>query len=198
VKELVDGPGFEHTFRAQVDIFPLKKSYSLSDTIWLQTDLPAKFIFDTKTNQTVFADTGSINFGASFNEFGTYIINPPNGFCDVITPAGINTNRQLSQWSTSGSVDNYGCGQPNYTVRIGFKPKQTGTYFLSLNKDVLFGSCNNKIVPYYSTISFQYKNVDLNLDVFNSLSKNDKGGKDGIKFYTDKINTREVFVFRVE
>jgi hypothetical protein len=36
------------------------------------------------------------------------------------------------------------------------------------------------------------------LDVFNTLSTNDKGGRDGIEFYTNKIINREVFIFRVQ
>lgn len=193
----IDKP-FEQTFQVPVDIFPLKKTYSLTDTIWIETDLPAKLIFDTKTNQNILADTGKITFGAVFNEFGTSITNPPNGFCDIITFSGVNINRQLSQWGTGVLFEDYGCGQSNYKCRIGFKPNQKGTYWLSLFEEQLFGSCNNKIIPYYASVSYKYKNADLNLDIFNSLSKSEKGGNDGIKFYTNKINNREGFVFRVE
>ena len=189
---------FEQAFLIPVDIYPLKKSYSLTDTIWIETDLTNKFLFDTKSNQNILVDSGQITFGAGFNEFGTYITNPPNGFCDIITINGVNTNRQLSHWGTCGSIENFGCGQASFKCRVGFKPKEKGTYWLSLAKDLLLESCNNKIVPYYATVSYKYKNVDLNLDIFNSLSKNDKGGNDGIKFYTDKIINREGFVFRVE
>src|SRR5215213_4843203 len=87
---------FEQTFEVPVDIYPLKKSYSLTDTIWIETDITGKSLFDTKTNQTILVDTGKIIFGSGFNQFGTYITNPPNGFCDVITANGVNTNRQLS------------------------------------------------------------------------------------------------------
>lgn len=190
--------GFDHTFVAPVDIFPLKKTYSLNDTIWLQTDLPSKSLFDTKTNQFLVADTGNISPGGSYMEFGTHITNPAGGFCDVITPSGVNINRELSQWATGGSVDPFGCGQPGYTVKIGFKPRLQGIYGIMLPQDRFFGTCPGKMYAYYATISYQYKNVDLNQDVFNTLSKNDKGGKDGIKFYTDRINSRQLFVFKVE
>ena len=76
---------FEQAFLIPVDIYPLKKSYSLTDTIWIETDLTNKFLFDTKSNQNILVDSGQITFGAGFNEFGTYITNPPNGFCDIIT-----------------------------------------------------------------------------------------------------------------
>lgn len=189
---------FTNTFEVPVDIFPLKKIYSLTDTIWLETDLPSKALYDININQNIIADTGQITLGAGFNEFGTYITNPSNGFCDVISPGGVNITRVLSAGGTGGSSGRYGCGQADYKTRVGFKPNYKGTYWLSLTKNLLFESCPNKIVPYYATISFKFKKVDLNMDVFNSLSKNDKGGNDGIKFYSDKINTREGFVFRVE
>lgn len=57
--------------------------------------------------------------------------------------------------------DGYGCGQPNYKCKIGFKPSQKGTYWLSLFEEQLMGSCSNKIVPYYALVSYKYKNVDL-------------------------------------
>jgi len=193
----IQGRPLDYTFLIPVDIYPLKKSYSVADTIWIETDITSKILFDSKINQNVLVDTGQITFAASFNEFGTYITNPPNGFCDVITINGINNNRELAHWATYGSIPNVGCGQLTYKCKIGFKPNYKGNYYLSLFKDRLFESCNNKVVPYYATVSYKYKNVDLNLDIFNSLSSNDKGGKNGIKFYTDKINEREVFVFKV-
>jgi hypothetical protein len=198
-KEIFEPKPLVYTLEVPIDIYPLKKSYSLTDTIWIQTDLPTKFLFDTKTNQFIFADTGNITLSAVFNEFGTSITNPPNGFCDIITSNGVNNNRQLSQWGTGGSFENYGCGQSNYKCRVGIKPNQKGTYWLSLFNDLLFESCINKVIPYNALISYKYKRVDLNLDIFNSLSINDKGGNNGtIKFYTDKINNREGFVFKVE
>jgi hypothetical protein len=188
----------EQTFEVPVDIFPLKKTYSLNDTLWIETDLQSKYLFDIKSNQSMFADTAQITFGASFNLFGTDVTSPPSGFCDVITQNGVSINRQLSYWSTGGTIEAYGCGQSGYKCRIGYKPNIKGTYALSLIQTLPLQSCPNKIEPYYASISFKYKNVDLGVDVFNSLSQNDKGGKDGTKFYTDKINKREIFVFRVE
>ena len=197
-RENIDAKPFEHTFEVPVNIFPLKKTYSLTDTLWIETDLPSKILFDTRTGTNVLADTGKLTFGASFNEFGTYVTNPPNGFCDIITIRGVNTNRQLSQWGTSGSIENYGCAEPNYTCRVGYKPLIKGTYWLALKKDLLLERCANKITPYNATISYKYKNGDLGFDIFNSLSKNDKDGTEGIRFYTNKINNREIFVFKVE
>ena len=198
VKEPVVFQPYEQTFEIPVSIFPLKKAYSLADTLWIETDVPGKVLFDSQSQQFIPADTAMIDFGAGFNEFGTLVTNPPNGFCDVYTINGTNINRQLSQWGTGGYTENYGCGRSSYTTKVGFKPLVKGTYFLSLNKDLILQSCANKIVPYHATVSFRYKNVDLGLDIFNSLSKNDQGGNDGRNFYTDKINNREIFVFRVQ
>jgi hypothetical protein len=181
-----------------VDISPLKKTYTLNDTIWIETDVPGKFLFDLNSNQNINADTGKIDFYASFNEFGTYVQNPPNGFCTVVTQAGVNADRQFSQWGTSIYVKDFGCGQPDYKIKIGLKPNVKGSFWLILGKDRLMGTCTNKVVPYYASISYKYKNVDLGLDVFNALSTNDKGGNDGIVYYTNQIRNREIFVFSVQ
>jgi len=188
---------FDYQFTVPVDIYPLKKSYSLSDTIWIETDLPAKFLYDTKSGQNINADTSKISFGASYNEFGTSITNPPNGFCGIISSNGNIATVDQSQWATSGYLE-YGCGQPNFKCRIGFKPYRRGAYYLFLTSDRLLESCPLKIRPLYATISFRYKNVDLNLDVFNSLPASDKGGNSGTSFYTNRINNREIFVVKVD
>lgn len=195
-KEVV--PPFEHTFEIPVHIYPLQKAYSLNDTIWLETEVTGKALFDTKTQQSMLADSGSIAFHASYFEFGTAIKNPANGFCDVISSNGVNVRRALSMTTTVAAIDNYGCGQSSYKLKVGFRPNYSGTYSLSLLKDMLLLNCPNKAIPYNATISYRYKNVDLNMDVFNSLSNSDKGQNDGNKFHTNRISNREEFVFRVE
>jgi hypothetical protein len=197
VKDPVLRP-YEYSFEAPVSINPVKKTYSLTDTIWVETDVPSKFLFDTKSNQNVAADTGAISFSASFNIFGTSVQNPSTGFCSVITPVGVNAQVQPSQWGTGVNINNFGCGLPNYRLKTGFKPNVKGTFWLILPQSRLMGSCSNKVIPYNAAFSCRFKNVDLGLDVFNTLSTNDKGGRDGIEFYTNKINNREVFVFSVQ
>jgi len=190
-------PTFGHSFEAQVDIYPIKKTYALSDTIWIETDLPSKVLYDTKLNQGVIADTGNMSFGATFNEFGTYITSPSNGFCDIITGNAVNSNRELSQWATSVTVNNFSCGSANYKYRIGFKPNQKGTFHLMLPQDILFESCPNKIVPYNATISFKYKNIDLGQDIYDALSAYDKGEQNGITYIYQAIGHRRTFIFKV-
>lgn len=198
---LKDSPAphpYEQNFVIPVDIVSLKKSYSLTDTIWLETDITGKMLLDTKSNQLILADTGQIDFGASFNIFGTQVTNPSNGFCDIVTIRGINTNRELGYWGTSGYLDDYGCGQTTYKSRVGFRPLIKGTYWLILTSERPFESCPNKVVPYNATLTYRYKTTDLGLEIFNALPEKDKGGNDGIKFYSGKIMNKEMFVFKVE
>ena len=188
---------FTYNFQAQVHIFPLKKIYSLTDTIWIETDVPNKNLFDIKTNQNINADTGQIAIMANYNEFTSTIRNPSNGLCDVITGNGVNKDRNLFPGGVQTFVV-YGCGQPNYKIRIGFKPNYTGVFRITLSKDQIFQNCTNKINKYYATLTYKFKNVDLNLDIFNALAEKDRDGTDGTKFYTDLINNREMFVFKVQ
>lgn len=189
---------FAQTFEIPVNISPVKKSYSLHDTIWLETDITGKSLFDTKTQQFILADSGSITFRASYFQFGGAIKNPANGFCEVIGANGVMVQRELSTTTTVAAIHNYGCGQAGYKLKIGFKPNYKGTYSLSLLKDILLLKCPNKILPYNASISYKYKNVDLNMDVFNSLSHSDKGYNDGNRFHSNRINNREAFIIRVE
>lgn len=188
---------FTYTFQAQVDIFPLKKIYSLTDTIWIDTDLPNKMLFDTKSNQNINADTGQISLLVNYNEFGNIGSNPSNGLCDVITPNGLNNGRYLFAGRVQTFIT-YGCGRPDYKVRIGFKPNYKGVYRIQLLQNEIFEACQNKIAKYYASISYKFKNVDLNLDVLNALPEKDRDGKEGTQFYSQMINNREMFVFRVE
>ncbi len=188
---------FDHTFEIEMSIFPLKKAYSLSDTIWLETQVAGKQLWDTKTSQYFLADTGYLSFNISYYGFGlqSWL---PNSLSNVITFNGVNNDRIISQWSTEAKVENYGCTQSSYRMRVGFKPNHAGTYSLLLPKDLLLGSCNNKIVYYNATTSFKFQNVDLNLDVFNSFASAENLGNDQKKHFTGKISNREMFVFKVQ
>ena len=188
---------FDYNFQAQADIFPLKKSYSLTDTIWIETDLPNKFLFDTKSNQNVNADTGQVSLMVNYNEFASTTRNPSNGLCDVITINGANKDRHLFPGGVQTFIT-YGCGQSNFKTRIGFKPNYKGVFRIQFVKDQLFQNCSNKIIKYYATISYRFKNVDLNPDVLNSIPEQDRDGTEGTKLYTQMINNREMFVFKVE
>jgi len=188
---------FDHNFQAQVDIFPLKKIYSLTDTIWIETDLPNKLLFDTKSNQNINADTGQIPLIINYNEFASTPNNPTNGVCDVITINGVNKNRYVFPGSVQAYLE-YGCGQPDYKTRIGFKPNYKGYYSLILGNDHIFENCPNKVIKSYSILSFRFKNIDLNMDILNSIPEKDRGTKEGTNFYTEKVNNREMFVFKVE
>lgn len=190
-------PDYDHIFEAEVDIYPVKKTYALTDTIWLQINLPSKILYDTKTGQNVTADSGNMRFGATFNEFGTYITSPSNGFCDVITNNGVNTNRQLAQWSTAASINNFSCNSTGYKCRIGFKPNQSGTYHLMLPQDINFETCPGKAVPWNATITYKYKITDLGQEIYDALSAYDKGEQDGITYIHQAIGHRRTFIFKV-
>ena len=186
----------DYKFEIPVKITELKKTYALADTIWIETNQTAKTLFDLKSNSLVTADTGFITFGGSFNEFGTTITNPPNGFCDVITPAGLNVGKDNGYWGTGVRFE-YGCGQPDYKVRLGFLPHYRGTFYLQLYEQDNLQACPEKHIRYYAQANYKYEALDLGLDIFNSLTDNQQGGKDGRDFYRKEIAAKEIFVFQV-
>ena len=189
-------PPNDYEFIADVDIYPLKKTYSLSDTIWIETDLPSKDLFDNITGQNINADTCNIPFGATYNEFGMSVTNPSNGFCKIISSdAYVAVDR--APWST-GALIHYGCGQPSFKCRVGFKPLYPGAYYLALSSFGRLERCPSKVKPINAIIAYTYKNVDLNLDVYNSLPASIKGDSNSVASFTDQINNREIFVFTVQ
>ena len=189
------------TFDMPVRLYPARKVYALGDTIWLETDVPDKFLLDTKAGQKVNVDSAQFDFRATFNRFGTQVTNPPEGFCDVITAAGVNTNRELAHWATSGTVNQVGCGQPDYRVRIGFRLKVPGTYAFALQQDQYLGSCSGKAVPYYAGLAFRFQNADLNLDVLEAPAA--QGGvtasdDSAVPYYREELRQGRAFIVRVE
>lgn len=189
---------FDHHFETGVVIHPVKTTYSLADTIWLETDVSGKLLFDKVSNQLILADTGNISFQASFDGFGLQLSNPPNGFCEIIAPVGVNVTQTFSSWATQGMVKDYGCGQTSYRVRIGFKPNYNGTYGLLLPNDQLVGSCPGKIVLYHAALSYKFKDASLGLAVFNDLASQENLGSDAKKHFISMISERRAFVFKVE
>jgi hypothetical protein len=186
----------DYKFEIPVKITELKKTYALADTIWIETNQTAKTLYDVMSNSLVTADTGFITFGASFNEFGTAITNPPNGFCDVLSPAGLNVGKDNGYWGTSVRYE-YGCGQPDYKVRLGFLPHYRGTFYLSLLEQDYLQACPQKHIRYYAQMAYKYEAPDIGLDIFNSLPDNLQGGNGGRDFYRKGIADKEIFVFQV-
>ena len=189
---------FDQEFEIPLSISPLKKTYSITDTIWLEAEVTGKQLRDRKVNAEVLSDTGKLFFTASYYGFGTGLSKPAGGFCDVITSNGVNTNRRLEEWSSVASIDIDGCTQTSYRFKIGFKLNHKGTYSLLLPKDLLFFSCPNKLVPYHASSSYKFTASDLNADVFNELANKENFGKDAKNHYTEKLSNKELFVFRVE
>jgi hypothetical protein len=196
-KDALDRP-FDHTFEIGVDIYPLKKSYRTTDTIWLETDVSGKSLFDTESRSLVVADTGSVDFSVSYYGFNTGLSDPPGSFADVIAFNQANTHRTTSPWNTVGAILDYGCGQPGYKLRVGFKPNHKGTYTLILPTPSIMGSCSNKVIPYHATLSYKYKASDLNMDVLTAFSKAQNLRNDQEQYYKNLMNNGRCFVFTVE
>jgi hypothetical protein len=189
---------FDQTFEIPVTISPLKKSYALTDTIWVETEVSGKLLYETKTNQVILVDTGALNFGVTYYGFGLNRKAPEGGFCDVITLNGVNTNRTLTEWTNHGHIENFGCTSTSYRVRMGFNPNHTGTYSLILPQEFFLNSCSNKVVPYKAATYYKFAAADLNLDVFNNFADLENLPKSKKTYFIDKVNNREMFVFRVE
>ena len=123
---------YKYSFLEKIDLFPTQKSYSVGDTIWLQYANPSKKLYDNGTGQYILADTVSITFQVTLNSRYNAPFNPADGYCDFITPNGINLDRYLDTYGT-GLLSTFGCSSNNSNdFKIGVILKQKGIYSLDL------------------------------------------------------------------
>jgi len=190
---------YAHDFVEKVDMFPAQKTYHIGDTVWVQYVNTDNKFQDKKTSQRVLADSLSILFQVSLNALYNTAVNPAGGFCDFVTPAGVNAGRSLGHFGT-GMVREFGCGisySYNFKIGIVFKEKGIFTVNLSGKLDVL--GCSGRVNRYpNSTIEYSFNLVDGNKDVFFSIPLASRGGKKASNAVENMIDGRKAFALRVE
>lgn len=187
----------KYNFIEKVDLFPTQKVYKTGDTIWLKYSNSDGKLFDGKTRQEIIADTLALLFQISLNARYNTPISPSGGFCDFITPSGINVGRVLSDRG-DGLRYNFGCNtnDPDAFI-IGVVPIQKGIYSLDLGSAYI-SSCPNRISGFPpSTIEYRFNVTDGNKDVYLSIPSASRG--ESPKGATEKrIDDKTVYVFQVE
>ena len=183
----------EYSFLEKISLTPYKKTYFISDTIWLQFQTSDKSLFDRFTGSRISTDTTFLQTTINYNRrFPSDTINDffgsvkVNGGMDM-TFTSSNLNFNLLRFKTE-------CTNNPYFFRVGFVPNKTGIYIISAGAFV--NNCPNKLKFQYSALQFTFDLADCNKDVWLSIPPNSRGGETGV---TDlRIDRKELFVFKVE
>lgn len=192
-------PELKYNFRIPVDVYPLKKSYRLTDTIWIEADINGKALYDTISKQNVVVDSASLSLDVRYVQLAATNTNPPDGFCQIISAANNNIYRQLYKGTTSANFSNYGCGQTSLRWKLGFKPNYTGTYAIFLSSGGSLQFCQGVRQSYYAPYSFQYKPTDLNKDLFDALPDTARKNDDyQLPYFTDGFIRKTILIVKVE
>lgn len=121
-------PPLKYEFSEKLNLYPLKNSYAINDTIWIELPKTDKRLYDTKTNQTILLDTGIINFGANISPLYNTPVHPADGFGDFVTFDA--TKVDSFNHDAFGIYIQKQCSEPDFHFKIGFIPKYKGYYAL--------------------------------------------------------------------
>jgi hypothetical protein len=190
---------YQYNFVEKVDLFPAQKTYHIGDTVWVQyVNTDNKFL-DSRTSQRILADSLSIHFEVSLDAMYNTTVNPPAGFCDFVSSAGVNIGRSLGHFGT-GSFLEFGCNTSNsYSFKIGIVFKEKGIFILNLSRELDVYRCNGSVKNFPdSNLEYTFNLGDGNKDVYFSIPFASRGGKKASNAVESMIDGRKAFALRVE
>jgi hypothetical protein len=190
---------FQNDFVEKIDLFPAQKTYHIGDTVWVQyVNADNKFL-DIRTSQRILADSLSVIFQVSLNAQYNTAVNPVAGFCDFVTPAGVNAGRSLGHFGT-GTYQTFGCGTGNnYNFKIGIVFKEKGIFTVELTQERQVIRCSNRVNSFpNSTLEYEFNFADGNKDIYLSIPLATRGGNSASGYTERRIDEKKVFVLRVD
>lgn len=157
----------KQSFAEKANLSPVRKLYSINDTIWVEFNTSSKTLFDTISNQRLTSDAVKFKFGAALLAKYDTPDNPSGGYCDFILPGNVSASFVSTRSGTTTSFD-VGCNNaPNYNIKIGVVLKHKGYYNLDMATRSRIEPCNGQSNPYpSSSILFTFNVTDNNKDVF--------------------------------
>ncbi|GAB3194910.1 hypothetical protein GCM10027293_04210 [Pontibacter aydingkolensis] len=81
-------------FKETLSLNPFKKTYSIGDTIWIETNINDKHLFDSKSGREVLVDSVSLPIELSYSAL-YQVYTRPEGFCKVVTSSPVEENTEL-------------------------------------------------------------------------------------------------------
>ena len=189
-------PIYQYRFEEKLNLAPAQKTYQAGDTIWVSFTTTDKSLIDKFTNQPVLVDEASIPFYLNFRALYNTAENPPGGFCDFITPLGLNYGKNFGNWFTSTSFT-FGCNNPaNFDVTVGIILTKTGIFGIELHHlDFTLMDCPGRPQPFpLSSIKYSFNVTEGNMDVYLTIPGDVRALRPGDP---DWISDKTLYVLRV-
>ncbi|WP_090389310.1 hypothetical protein [Niabella drilacis] len=190
-----------------LQIYPVKKTYAVDDTIWIETTLPSKMLPDVKNKTTILVDTIWLNIPFTYQVLTKQTLVPTGGFCEFINPQQLSLSispgyydpKYNVYWNyNAGVVQHFSFKEMGYQVKVGIRLNARGAFYIGLS-----GSLVNSITPGNNHnanqyVSFRFDTPDVNLDVYNDLPKLPATDPYWIGFDVKTLTEKKAFAVRVE
>ncbi|HMR84857.1 MAG TPA: hypothetical protein PKE30_17045 [Niabella sp.] len=207
-KELLPAESEEpQIFEMLLDIDPVKKKYTIGDTIWIDTNLPHKMLSDVKDHTKILVDTVRYNVPFIFRVLTTQTLVPDGGFCEFINPqqlqlatsSGYYDPRYNVYWNyNTGTIQNFGCNENQYKFKIGIRLNTKGAFYIGISGSQLTSCVNNENAHQNRYLLFKFNAADVNQDVYNNLPKLSQNNPYWIGFDVTSLNDKKAFIVDVE
>lgn len=154
-------------FVQKLEVYPLKKTYAVNDTIWIEFNNSDKRLFDQKSNSSVLFDTGSIFAGLYMKPLYNTPTAGADGFADFVVRDAVQVD--------SFNHDAFGifvyklCSEPDFHFKIGFVVRSRGFYALHTGRYRAVACPVNTNLSFTSEISFSFNISDTNRDVYEQI-----------------------------
>lgn len=179
-------------YKETLSLTPFKKSYTVGDTIWIETSLNDKRLFDSKSGQKVLVDSVSIPIELSYTALYQVYYRPAEGFCKVVSSDPVEAETQRYE-RTTFILASYGCNQPDYRFKVGIVLLSPGVYSLTIaEKNYSYNCLKQQEYAERSQISYTFGLNDTNKDVFLAIPPISRGGLN-----TEKIDSKEQYIVKV-
>lgn len=195
-----------HYFEMPLGFYPVKKNYSIGDTIWIEANVSDKMLMDMSKLARASIDSTKFNVPITYHVVNKQVLVPAGGFCEFINPDqlklstsdGYYDSKYNVYWNyNTAAIVNFGCGISTLKFKIGLKLKAKGDFYVGLAQSGLT-ACEQKITPIaQSLVSFKFDVTDVNLDVYNEMPKLEQTNPYWTGFDEQKLYQRKAIVVKV-
>jgi hypothetical protein len=191
----VDPQALKYEFSEKLNLYPLKDSYSVNDTIWIEFSKTNKQLYDVKSNQLISLDTGSISFGMNIKPLYNAPNHPTDGYGDFVVPGVVTVD--------SFNHDYFGvfigtkCSEPSFHFKIGYVPKYPGYYAIPIG-GYSVTTCDSTATRklWYAQINYRFDIADNGSAVYQQMPEAMR--QQYRSTYLDGSQSQGVYYFKIE
>jgi hypothetical protein len=188
-------PPLKYEFSEKLALYPLKKAYKINDTIWIEFQKTNKQLFDTKSNQGVFLDSGVVAFGVNITPIYNTPVHPVDGYGDfvVLDAAKVDSFNH----DVFGVYVQKVCSEPNFHFKIGYVPKYKGYYAMPVGGNSVSSCDSASNDRLFASITYTFDISDSNRDVYLQIPAAERK-KYASTWLDYGAGSSSVYVFKVE